>query len=120
MEKLRFFLPAEGKQNATFSPDFTQPGKGLLEVPCSYLLRNLRLWSFGDVNDAWLSLDQAPLEAPLGPVDVDALAVLPRHVVQAPPDVRSEVAVLQLICRGVKYVELGCVKSIRAWILYPP
>ena len=28
------FLPAEGKQNATLSPDFTQPGKGLLEIPC--------------------------------------------------------------------------------------
>ena len=26
--------PAVGKQNATFSPDFTQPGKSLLEVPC--------------------------------------------------------------------------------------
>ena len=33
MEKLRC-LPEVGKQNATFSPDFTQPGKGLLEVPC--------------------------------------------------------------------------------------
>ena len=28
-------LPEVGKQNATFSPDFTQPGKSLLEVPCS-------------------------------------------------------------------------------------
>ena len=28
------FLPAEGKQNATFSPDFTQPRKRLLEIPC--------------------------------------------------------------------------------------
>ena len=28
------FLPAEGKQNATFSPDFTQRGKSLLEIPC--------------------------------------------------------------------------------------
>ena len=29
------FLPAEGKQNATFSPNFTQPGKSLLEIPCT-------------------------------------------------------------------------------------
>ena len=29
------FLPAEGKQNATFSTDFTQPGKRLLEIPCT-------------------------------------------------------------------------------------
>ena len=119
MEKLRFFLPAEGKQNATFSPDFTQPGKGLLEVPCTYLFWDLGLWSLGDVHDAGLSLDQAPLEAPLGPVDVDALAVLPRHVVQAAPDVRSEVAVFELCRGGVKYVEICCVKSSSAWMFYP-
>ena len=29
------FLPAEGKQKTTFPPDFTQPGKGLLEIPCT-------------------------------------------------------------------------------------
>ena len=29
------FLPAEGKQNATLSPEFTQPGKSLLEIPCT-------------------------------------------------------------------------------------
>ena len=28
-------LPEVGKQNATFSPDFTQPGKSLLEIPCN-------------------------------------------------------------------------------------
>ena len=27
-------LPEVGKQNATFSPDFTKPGKSLVEVPC--------------------------------------------------------------------------------------
>ena len=27
-------LPAVGKQNATFSSDFTQPGRHSLEVPC--------------------------------------------------------------------------------------
>ena len=27
-------LPAVGKQNATFSPNFTQPGKVLLVQPC--------------------------------------------------------------------------------------
>ena len=27
-------LPAVTKQNATFSPDFTQPGKSLIEIPC--------------------------------------------------------------------------------------
>ena len=29
------FLPAEGKQSAIFSPDFTQSGKSLLEMPCT-------------------------------------------------------------------------------------
>ena len=32
------FLPAVGKQNATFSPDFTQPGKSLKEIPCRNIL----------------------------------------------------------------------------------
>ena len=32
--KICVFLPAVGKQNATFSPDFTQWGKSLLEIPC--------------------------------------------------------------------------------------
>ena len=31
------FLPAVGKQNATFSPDFTKPGKRSLEIPCMHL-----------------------------------------------------------------------------------
>ena len=35
------FLPAEGKQTATFSPDYTQPGKSLLDIPCTSWL-NLR------------------------------------------------------------------------------
>ena len=34
------FLPAEGKQNATFLSDFAQPGKSLLEIPCTKLLRS--------------------------------------------------------------------------------
>ena len=34
MWKSCLFLPAEGKQIATFSPDFTKPGKSLLEIPC--------------------------------------------------------------------------------------
>ena len=29
-----FFQPAEGKQNATISPEITQPGKRLLKIPC--------------------------------------------------------------------------------------
>ena len=33
------FLPAEGKQNTNFSPDFTQPGKRSVEIPCT--LRSL-------------------------------------------------------------------------------
>ena len=32
--KICVFLPAEGEQNATWSPSFTKPGKGILEVPC--------------------------------------------------------------------------------------
>ena len=32
------FLPTESKQNATFSPGFTQPGKSLLEIPCKFNL----------------------------------------------------------------------------------
>ena len=34
MKKLRSPVPAVGKQNATFSPYFTQPGVHLLEMPC--------------------------------------------------------------------------------------
>ena len=34
------FLPAEGKQNTTFLPGFTQPGKSLIEVPCNNIHRN--------------------------------------------------------------------------------
>ena len=33
-------LPAVGKQNATFSPNFTKPGKSLLEVPCTSVSTN--------------------------------------------------------------------------------
>ena len=33
--KSRAFLPAVGKQRATFSPYFTQPGVHLLEIPCT-------------------------------------------------------------------------------------
>ena len=29
-------MPEVGKQIAPFSPDFTQPGKSLLEVPCTH------------------------------------------------------------------------------------
>ena len=32
------FLPAEGKQNTTFSPDFTRLGKYLFEIPCTKIL----------------------------------------------------------------------------------
>ena len=39
------FLPAEGKQNATFSPEFTQPGKSLLEIPCILLDTMLKMRS---------------------------------------------------------------------------
>ena len=40
------FLPAVGKQNATFSPDFTQPGKSLIEVPCTSIWRSPpAMWS---------------------------------------------------------------------------
>ena len=33
--KKRNLLPAEGEQNGAFSPDFTQPGKSLLKIPCT-------------------------------------------------------------------------------------
>ena len=36
MRKDFVFLPAEGKQNATFLPNFTQPGTNLLEIPCTH------------------------------------------------------------------------------------
>ena len=29
------FLPAEDKQNTTFSPGFSKPGKSLIEIPCT-------------------------------------------------------------------------------------
>ena len=39
--KICVFLPAEGKLNATFPPNFTQPGKSLLVQPCTALQRFL-------------------------------------------------------------------------------
>ena len=33
-----FILLAECKHNSTFSPNFTQPGKSLLEIPCILLI----------------------------------------------------------------------------------
>ena len=39
------FLPAVGKQNATRSPNFTQPGKGFLEVPCTGVVISFGDWS---------------------------------------------------------------------------
>ena len=38
-----FCLPEVGIQNATFSPDFTQPGKSLLEIPCIYMEKSRNL-----------------------------------------------------------------------------
>ena len=43
-------LPAIGKQNATFSPNFTQPGKRSLEVSCTCNQASLTVsgsWRFG-------------------------------------------------------------------------
>ena len=38
--KYYVFLSVEGKQIATFPTDFTQPGKSLLEVPCTATVVN--------------------------------------------------------------------------------
>ena len=40
-------LPAVGKQNATFSPNFTNPGKSLLVQPCTCWRSVLPHWSTG-------------------------------------------------------------------------
>ena len=40
--KICVFQPAESKQNTTFSPDFTQPGKNLLEISCKCHRHGLR------------------------------------------------------------------------------
>lgn len=60
------------------------------------LLGDLRLGPLGGVDDVRLVLDQRPLKALLRAVHVEALAILAGHVVQTPPDVRGQVAVLQL------------------------
>ena len=50
----------------------------------------------GGVHDMGLTLDQRPLEAFLGAVDIEAFAVLARGVEQEAPDVRADVGVLDL------------------------
>ena len=61
----------------------------------------LGLGTLGHVDDAGLVLDEGPLEAFLGAVDVDAFAVLAGDVVEEAPDVGGEVAVLELDVAGL-------------------
>ena len=65
------------------------------------LLGNLGLGALGHVHDAGLVLDEGPLEAFLGAVYVDALAVLAGDVVEEAPDVGGEIAVLELDVAGL-------------------
>ena len=52
------FVPAFANRFCmSLTAAFTQPGDRFLAEPCTYLLRNLRLWSLGDVDDAGLPLD---------------------------------------------------------------
>ena len=50
-------LPAEGKQNATFSADFTKPGKRLLELPCTSPLPLLPEQRMSDTTGKSLRID---------------------------------------------------------------
>ncbi len=68
-------------------------GEPMREIRDGYLLRNLRLGLLSRVDDVRFVLDERPLEAAIGTVDVEALAILPGDVVQEPPDVRGDVGV---------------------------
>ena len=61
-----------------------------------HLLGDLCLRPLGHVQDARLALDEGPFEALFAAIHVNALAVLAGDIVQEPPDVRGEVAVLKL------------------------
>ena len=52
------FQPAEDKQNATFSPEFTQPGKSLLEIPCTAVRSNRPLATHLTINISSLGVVQ--------------------------------------------------------------
>src|SRR6476469_1636864 len=55
---------------------------------------DFRFGLFRCVDDMRLMLDERPLEALLGAIDVEAFAILPRGVVEKPPDVSNDVGIL--------------------------
>ncbi len=61
-----------------------------------HLFGDLGLGALSHVQDAWLAFDESPLETLLAAVHIDAFAVLAGDVIQKAPDVRGEVAVLNL------------------------
>ena len=61
-----------------------------------HLFRNLRLGALGHVEDARLAFDEGPFKTLFAAVHINALAVLPGDVVQEAPNVRGDVAVLNL------------------------
>ncbi len=65
------------------------------------LLGDFGLGALGHVHDAGLVLHEGPLEALLGAVYVDTLAILSCDVVEEAPDVGGEVAVLELDVAGL-------------------
>src|SRR5688500_1375641 len=63
--------------------------------------RDLWLGLLRRVNNMRLVLGQRPFKTLLGAVHVEALAILPRDVIQKAPDVRGDVAVLDLDMAGL-------------------
>src|SRR5262245_42177990 len=61
-----------------------------------HLFGDFRLGLFGSVDDVRLVLGERPLKALLGAVDVEALAVLPGHVIQESPNMCTYIRLSQL------------------------
>ena len=71
-------------------------GKELREVGNRHARRNLGLRKASRVNHGLFILDLLPFEAPLVAVRVEALAILPGDVEEAPRDLRTDVGILDL------------------------
>ena len=69
-------------------------GQQMREVRHLYALGNFCLRPLGHVQDVRIVLGKGPLKAFFAAINIDALAVLPRDVVEETPYVRVEVVVL--------------------------
>src|SRR4029079_11799737 len=65
-----------------------------------YLFGNLWLWLLCRVDDVRLMLDQRPLERFFRAVDIEALAVLPGHVIEKSPDVTGQFVIFRFEVRA--------------------